>query len=122
MFLCRPTGKHLTTKLAPIRSDPVPEMVWTVMLCLETRTAASSWTKSIRMVLSSIYFSVLTPPTYPGTFQHFIISAKSQLGTGLGEFTKTPNGKVLLVQLFGCNDRLCLPKKVKIYKFKTYIY
>lgn len=30
----------LTKKLAPMRRDPVPEMVWTVMFCWEMRNAA----------------------------------------------------------------------------------
>lgn len=42
MLVC-PEISQLTRKLAPIRRDPVPEMVWTVMLCWERRLASPIW-------------------------------------------------------------------------------
>lgn len=84
-------------------------MVWTVMFCWEKRTAALIWISAVRSDLNFIYFNVVNHhPTYPATLQDLIISTKSQLGAGLGKLSQTTNGKVLLIQLFGCNDSLCL--------------
>lgn len=54
--------------------------------------------------------------TYPATLQYFTIGTKSQLGTGLAKLPKSTDGKVLLVQLFGCDERFCLYEQKVIIK------
>lgn len=72
-------------------------MVWTVMLCWENKTTAMIGT--LRRGLHVI--GILT---YPAILQHLAILAKSQLSTGLVKLPQTTDGKVLLIQLFGCNQ------------------
>lgn len=95
-----------------MRRDPVPEMVWTVMFCWEKRSGL----KSVRTDWNFIKYGVVKIQTYPATLQDLIISTKSQLGTGLGKLPQTTNGKVLLIQLFGCSHGLCLEGKCENQK------
>lgn len=102
VYACAKQEENVTKKLAPMRRDPVPEMVWTVMFCQENRG-------SVYLALKMCTVSCLSHhSTYPATLQDLIISTKSQLGAGLGKVPQTTDAKVLLVQLFGCNDGLCL--------------
>lgn len=95
-----------------MRRDPVPEMVWTVMLCWEEKSGL----KTVGFDLSFIKFGAADTQTYPAALQHLIISTKSQLGAGLGKLPQTTNGKVLLIQLFGCNQSLCLDERCRNQK------
>lgn len=99
-----------------MRRDPVPEMVWTVILCCETNTDVLIWTEKHNHIILHIMKHVIkldlhTPPTYPATLQDLTVSTKSKLGTSFGKFTQTTNGKVLFIQLFGCNQSLSLQDK-----------
>lgn len=65
-----------------MRRDPVPEMVWTVMFCLEKKKAAAKiGAKYCQSPFQQNF--VLIKPTYPAALQDFTISTKSELGAAL---------------------------------------
>lgn len=57
--------EEFTKKLPPIRSDPVPEMVWTVTLCWQKTTAAIICANLIKKLKATFILSTqLTLPLF----------------------------------------------------------